>query len=239
MMSPGDSDLQLRIVNAFINYFLNSETSVAAIETAHKCLTAIESEYNVPDDFSTLPSMFVFAFSNPFTVFKWHHVRKIRDCKHALEYAGKNTLKNTGVFTVRVLLEFFRKSDNWTVADMLKGPSINMRLTCELLKAAGVKEDCGLFLQKYSVDFMKEVDAALNRIAIPIVVTSTEELVRSYTNSAVIESAPAPITISRDSLFEGSRKHSFYIAADQQNQGQRSTSTSPNSHYNNYSFTMD
>ncbi len=173
MMPPGDSDLEQRVVSVFINYFLNQETSSSAVQTALTSLTCIEQEYNKRDN-STWGSMLTSTVSATYTLLKPHHLEKIKVCKHALEHAQKHDPENLGLSAVEILLEFFRKSDSWWVGGYIRGPSLNMRLTCELIKAAGLNEDCGLFLQQYPKEFLFEVEAAAAKVMMQNSISTTD-----------------------------------------------------------------
>lgn len=220
MMSPGDSGLQQRIINAFINYFLNTETTAIAVETTLTRLSAMEQEYTKHDNSSwlgmvtskvTVPIPFIL-------IGKDSHLEKIKICRESLDNAKKQNVENLGKSAVGILLDFFKKSEDWHVAGLVRGPSINMRLACELLQAAGIKEDCSAFLSEYPGDFIKELEAASVKIsASRELVSPTRTLESASTPSAQHRLTSVSMTPLKDSLFQGSRKSLLIVVeGDQQ-----------------------
>lgn len=199
MMSPGDSDLQQRIINAFIKFFFNLDTSANAVKTTIEILRVMEQEYIIHDN-TSWTAIITSKVAVPFAIGKTDHLEKINICKQALENLHKVPVETLGAHVVGVLLDFFRKSCDWHVPGFVRGASVNMRLACELLHAAGIKDDCGPFLQKYSADFLQELEAATDKLATPAS-AAVSELGRG-----VADIMPAVITPLQDSMFPGTRK---------------------------------
>jgi len=220
MMSPGDSDLQQRMVSAFINYFLSSTTSVSAIEITLACLERIEQEYKHLDSSSwlTLGTSFLPA---TYTLWKSHHLEKIKICKEELNHVLKHTPENSGKAAIKILLEFFGKSVDWKMAGYVRGPSINMRLTCDLLQAAGVKVDCGSFLNRYPVAFLSELESAVGKIPMPIASLPPVEIIRSSTTKIRQETAPLPITPLKKSINANRSQDKLLVAVLEQENSAR------------------
>jgi hypothetical protein len=212
MMSPGDSDLQQRIISALINFFLQAETSNTAVQATLIHLSAMEQEYNINDNSSwTAIITSRVTIPIPFVLGRDAHLEKIKACRLSLENARAQGAENLGGAAIDILLEFLMKSDDWHSSGFVRGISINMRLTCELLKAAGIANDCASFLQKYSKDFLKELEAAANKFTSLNVLDQTAGAPLQQIKDSAFASRIDVATNLVTPLFSGKHKKMFYI----------------------------
>lgn len=181
------------VIGVLVNYFLNPETSVAAIETTLTCLLGMEQEYHQKNVSAVL-----------YSLWKLHHLEKINIFKAQLNSAKTNNMNTAGMTAINFLLEFYRKSEDWYAGGYIKGPSINMRLSCELLCAAGVKEDVRLLLQQYPAVFLSEIESATNKHSIAVVTSSPAVTHSPFLHPSVLQRSPfAILPLSQGSLPRG------------------------------------